>query len=613
MGAVLYPSLPRTPKRNQKQTLPLTPTSIGSHASCPDNAGWGSSSKPAYDWGLTPPTTPDPGRSTKYNDACSPLTGKRFAVAKGSEQGSFERRQFHGIEGQSLHPGEKGQYHHISGKTIPRLHDFTFKVKIQDSALFGASNESKNTDARQNNTPSDDNKTLIFKLSYSMKHGLEGDDQKQGLAENLAEKLPGRSLVSEGGWTEGPPCRRGLSTQEPERFSVPPEEANSVFRKNVLSSGEITASKVGSNADAFLRADSISEASDPGAKVLEDKSVDDAEECTFDASKSHGPRSPPPLAVWILFFLSISASWFLYFNIYPKVLSLLSHGTSAPGCAKKSHTKAVDKDKGDEQKGDTAKELRAKGVEEKGSDQTPIGRKEANNKGQKKTETTVDLKPTIQASATTDETTKWVLKFTPYVKKQNLISLAETPLKASSEMKKSKDQIPGYIYIYRIATEPDYVKIGFTEAKEHDCSKKGCVLNTEEHTCPGTLCKCMCSSRNILKRFNQQKRKCGIDYELVTSLTPSRPATLHVYRVEQLIHARLVESRRQFRCKKCTSKGKPRHHIEWFRIDGEEELGKVQEVCEKFIAWMKKGTYKQDGKLSVRGHKAFGDLFRDTL
>lgn len=128
---------------------------------------------------------------------------------------------------------------------------------------------------------------------------------------------------------------------------------------------------------------------------------------------------------------------------------------------------------------------------------------------------------------------------------QRIAACARKPLFA-------RDSKPGYIYVYTVPGNTDFVKIGFT-------------------------------TKRVRNRMQEWSRGCNRDPIL---LYPPKdiPEELipHAQRVEALIHAELRPHRVAFFCESCRVE-----HNEWFRIPAEHAIT----VVRKWSDWMKATPY----------------------
>ena len=114
----------------------------------------------------------------------------------------------------------------------------------------------------------------------------------------------------------------------------------------------------------------------------------------------------------------------------------------------------------------------------------------------------------------------------------------------------------GFLYVYRLSSEKDFFKIGFTTV-------------------------------GVNHRIKQWERQCGHKAEVVYPTSGAQGVRIgNVYRVEQLIHAELREYR--YREEGCEGCGK--NHVEWFKV-GEEH---IRAVIEKWVEWIREKPYEED-------------------
>ena len=131
---------------------------------------------------------------------------------------------------------------------------------------------------------------------------------------------------------------------------------------------------------------------------------------------------------------------------------------------------------------------------------------------------------------------------------QRIRSVAEEPLNTGSDVSKSEVN-RGYVYVFRVPGNGDFVKIGFT---------------TKGDT-----------------RLEQWKKDCNRE---PTVIYPATKIVPHAHRVERLVHAELMEHRLRIYCERC---GK--QHNEWFEVSANVAISSVK----KWSAWMEARPYEE--------------------
>ncbi|KAL6232414.1 hypothetical protein BDW75DRAFT_217841 [Aspergillus navahoensis] len=119
----------------------------------------------------------------------------------------------------------------------------------------------------------------------------------------------------------------------------------------------------------------------------------------------------------------------------------------------------------------------------------------------------------------------------------------------------AKDQETGYLYIYEVEGNKEFVKIGYT-------------------------------TRSIKERHEEWCFDCNRKPKLLfPGPAMKAPLVPNARRVEALCHAELSHRQVIIFCYGCL-----KTHQEWFRVSSAEAVA----VIEKWSAWMKKEPYKSD-------------------